>query len=118
VRVKYAEPSGGADLAVAQYEYDGMNRRIRKHVQNFGEGVVPGSDEGGTITGIQAGNRHEHYYYAGWRVIEERDNSDDVLAQTVWSTEYIDAPVCRDRNTDVGEDNEDYSSCIDAGSER
>jgi RHS repeat-associated protein len=118
VKVKYAEPGGGADVTVAEHEYDGMNRRIRKLVQNFGEGVVPGSDEGGTITGIQAGNRHEHYYYAGWRVIEERDNSEDVLAQMVWSTEYIDAPVCRDRNTNVGEDNEDYSSCIDAGSER
>jgi len=65
VEVKYIEPSGGADLGVAEYEYDGLNRRIRKQVQNFGEGVVPGSDDNG-IMGVQAGNRDEHYYYAGW----------------------------------------------------
>ena len=65
------------------------------------------------------GNRDEQYYYAGWRVIEERDSSGDVLAQTVYSTEYIDAPVCRDRNTDVDSDEpDDPNACLDAGSAR
>lgn len=109
-------------MVLAEYEYDGMNRRIRKHVQNFGTGVVAGSDEGETITGIAAGNRDEHHYYAGWRVIEERDSSSPnghVLAQTVYGIEYIDAPVCRDRNTDVSDGQTGDDDCLDpGGSER
>jgi len=53
---------------VAAYEYDGLYRRIEKVVSNSGEGVVPGSDDNGT--GIQAGDRHEHYFYAGWQLLE------------------------------------------------
>lgn len=81
-----------------------------KIISNSGTGVVNGSDAGGD-TGIEAGNRTEEYYYAGWRIIEERDGSDNTLAQTVWGIEYIDAPVRRDRNTNVGDDND----CIDSG---
>ncbi len=69
----------------------------------------------GGIDGIQAGNLNEHYYYAGWRVIEERDNSANTLAQTVYGTEYIDAPVCRDRNTDVTAGGSPDDDCLDSG---
>ena len=52
---------------VAEYEYDGLYRRIEKAVTNSGEGVVPGSDAGGTgicpagrppAGGDLAGRRH------------------------------------------------------------
>ena len=70
-------------------------------------GVVNGSDAGAD-TCILGGNRTEEYYYAGWRIIEERDASDNTLPQTVWGIEYIDAPVRRDRDTD------DDGDCIDS----
>ncbi|MFN0059590.1 MAG: RHS repeat-associated core domain-containing protein [Planctomycetota bacterium] len=65
------------------------------------------------MTGISCGDRVERYYYAGWRVVEETDNAGTprTLAQTVWGTEYIDEPVCRDRNTDVAIN----SDCLDSG---
>ena len=97
---------------VAEYEYDGLHRRIEKVVSNSGEGVVPGSDDNGT--GIQAGDRHEHYFYTGWSLIETRDDSDQTLAQWVWGTQYLDEPVVYDRNMDVGTDDD----CLEAGDER
>jgi RHS repeat-associated protein len=95
---------------VAEYEYDGLDRRIEKVVSNSGEGVVPGSDDDGT--GIQAGDRHERYYYAGWRMLETRDDSDRTLGQWVWGTQYIDELVCYDRNMDADSD------CLEADDER
>jgi RHS repeat-associated protein len=77
----------------------------------MGTGVVPGSDAGGAV-GIQAGDNTEHYYYAGWRCIEERNGSGYTTAQTVFGTQYIDEPVCRDRNTDVGSSDSD---CLESG---
>ncbi len=76
------------------------------------------------VTGIAFGNRSGHYYWGGmgvspvnWRVIEERDNDGSagrVLAQTVYGTEYIDEPVCRDRNLDVSTDSTPASDdCLD-----
>ncbi|MFN0059592.1 MAG: hypothetical protein ACKVX7_14140 [Planctomycetota bacterium] len=46
-------------------------------------------------------------------MVEETDNATTprTLAQTVWGTEYIDEPVCRDRNTNVASD----SDCLDSG---
>jgi len=123
VEVTYGADPNAQTVTMAAYEYDGMNRRIRKEVTNFGTLDTPRLASRGlrkTKCGLSPqrrvkGNRHEHYYYGGgmgvspvnWRVIEERDNaspSNRVLAQTVYSTEYIDAPVCRDRNTDVDSD--------------
>ena len=34
---------------VAEYEYDGLNRRIRKVVENCGDGLVPGSDDNSAV---------------------------------------------------------------------
>jgi hypothetical protein len=51
--------------------------------------------------------------------IEERDDSADVLAQMVWSTEYIDAPVCRHRSTDYSDPNDaGADACLHAAEQR
>jgi hypothetical protein len=53
-------------------------------------------------------------------VTEARDASANVLVQTVYSTEYIDAPVCRDRNSDYTDPNDaEAEACLDPnGSQR
>ena len=65
VEVAYGADERGDTVTMARYEYDGMNRRVSKTITNFGTGVVAGSDESGTISGIEAGNRVEHYSH-GW----------------------------------------------------
>ncbi len=100
-----------AAVTVAGFEYDGLNRRIRKTVTNWGTGIV--MDSLIDTEGVQAGEREERYFYAGWRVVEERTGGGDVIAQTVWGTEYIDAPICRDRNTKF-----ETTSCLDESSRR
>jgi YD repeat-containing protein len=83
---------------VGKYEYDGLGRRTKKHIDSQG----PGSPKG-----IE---RSEHLdYNASWQVLETRDTTsendqpeglqpDD---QYVWSAQYIDALVLRDKNTDA-----------------
>jgi len=78
VRV-YDDDSGDPGNVIAEYEYDGTNRRIEK---------------------IVAGTSHAQYYYNGdWQLLEERfvDEQDELLAsnQYVWSARYIDAPIVR-----------------------
>jgi len=78
VRV-YDDDSGDPGNLIAEYEYDGTNRRIEK---------------------IVAGTSHAHYYFnQDWQLLEERfvDEQDELLAssQYVWSARYIDAPVVR-----------------------
>ena len=104
---------------VAVYEYDGLFRRIEKVVGNQGTGIVHGSERPDDpndpdLTGIQAGNRHEHYYYTGWRLLETRDGSDDTLGQFVYGTQYLDEPLRYDRNTDVDSDND----CLESAGSR
>ncbi len=108
---------------VATYAYDGLFRRIGKVVANQGEGVVFHSDDNGT--GISAGDRTAHYFYSGWRLVETTDHASGdpynyanshVLGQFVYGTQYIDEPVCYDRNTDVGVEGD--TGCVDAGSQR
>lgn len=122
VEVQYADGDPCSPVPFVTYTYDGLNRRIIKDVNyNAGVGIVHRSDlnEAGAAVldpaEIQAGAHTEHDYYAGWRVVEERDGSDVVLAQTVWGIEYIDAPVCRDRNTG---DPASEPACTDSGDER
>ncbi|MFO0836970.1 MAG: RHS repeat-associated core domain-containing protein [Phycisphaerae bacterium] len=112
----YADTGGTGDAGqrVAAYAYDALFRRVSKTVSNQGLGCVHGSDAGG-MAGIQAGDRAEHYFYSGWRLIEERDGADRTLAQTVFGTQYIDEPVCRDRNTDPVAGASPDSDCLDAG---
>ena len=75
----YDDDSGEPGDLIAEYEYDGTNRRIEKEV---------------------TGASHAHYYYNhDWQLLEERfvDEQDELLAssQYVWSARYIDAPVVR-----------------------
>jgi len=75
------------ETTVARYAYDGLNHRITKTV-------------GDTI--------QHAYYNTGWQLLETRETTDpeakpeDIQPkyQYVWSVRYIDAPVCRDKNTD------------------
>ncbi len=82
-------PGQPGDL-VAQYEYDGTNRRVEKQVTQAG-----------------GGPRHVHYFYNhDWQLVEERfvDDQGEVVTinQYVWSQWYIDAPIVRlhDGNAD------------------
>ncbi|MFI4862522.1 MAG: RHS repeat-associated core domain-containing protein, partial [Phycisphaerales bacterium JB063] len=78
----------GADT-VAEYAYDGLGRRIIKHVYAPGSGTFDYSD---------------HAYYTGWQCIETRRDTDstkggdpdaDPMEQLVYHPYYIDAVAVR-----------------------
>jgi len=82
---------------VAKYEYDGLARRVKKHID---------SDSPGSPNGIDT---YEHFFYnRGWQVMETRRSTVENTGpeslqpeyQYVWWLRYIDAPVLRDKNTD------------------
>ncbi len=78
-----ADDSGEPGDLIAEYQYDGTNRRIEKVVTETGGGP---SDA--------------HYYHnQEWQILEERflDSQEQLTAsnQYVWSARYIDAPVMR-----------------------
>ncbi len=88
------------NAVVAEYRYDGLNRRIRKYTPDASNWTVT-----------------EYYYNAAWQVLEVRREdgvsrsgtpipepavSATVHEQYVWSARYIDAPILRDR--DAGAD--------------
>ncbi|MEZ6049211.1 MAG: RHS repeat-associated core domain-containing protein [Planctomycetaceae bacterium] len=85
---------------VAEFEYDGLNRRILKH--RYTSGSLTDS---------------LHYYYnENWQVLEARKEvssveDTDPLEQFVWHPLYIDAPVLRDYddNTDGTADRHYYT---------
>jgi len=78
---------------VGKYKYDGLGRRIERHLDTGGEAGV---------------DRYEHYFYGGVQVVETRitttesDEPEDLEPefQYVWSPRYVDAPILRDHNTD------------------
>jgi RHS repeat-associated protein len=79
----YDDDSGAPGDLIAEYEYDGTNRRIEKEITEAGGGPT-----------------HAHYYFNhDWQLLEERfvDEQDELLAsnQYVWSARYIDAPLVR-----------------------
>jgi RHS repeat-associated protein len=130
-----------ANDGVATYEYDGLFRRIEKTVSNQGIGVVFRSDGGGAllpvVEGIQAANRHEHYFWGSTglggtgvppvncRLVKTTDHAESdgfysyaaahVLGQLggtgVSPVNCIDEPVRYDRNTDPSTDDD----CLEAG---
>jgi RHS repeat-associated protein len=83
-----------ADGVVGVYNYDAMGRRIRKEVYN--------SDDLNGVT---------NFYYDGNRVVEERDDEDNLSQQYVYGN-YIDEVLMMDRNGD-GDD-----SAIEGGDQR
>jgi len=80
------------DNVIAEYRYDGLNRRIAK--------MLAGDDW----------DRTDYYYNEAWQVLEERfaedvdeadkdDPATTMRCQYVWDIRYIDAPVVRFRDT-------------------
>jgi len=88
---------------VARYRYDGLNRRVRKLTD-----IDETTDKDCTVT--------EYYYNSNWQTLEERREAEvtiwdtdhfvepavasGVYCQYVWTQEYIDTPLFRDRNAD------------------
>lgn len=71
---------------VAEYEYDGMNRRT----------VRKAYDSAGTLD-----ETRNSYFNGQWQVIEERvDSSTSADRQYVWGIRYIDDLVLRDRGSE------------------
>src|SRR5690606_21594962 len=65
---------------VAEYEYDGLNRRTTK---------------------TTASETRHAYFSDRWQVLEERvDSSTDAERQFLWGLRYVDDLVLRDRDTD------------------
>ena len=73
---------------IAEYTYDADGRRIRKVVTNGGLRGDP------TLNGTTT------FHYDGWRVVEERDDSDDLTQQYVYGV-YIDEVLLMDRDVDA-----------------
>ena len=83
---------------VGRYEYDGLGRRVKSHVD---------SQSPGSPNGVDA---YVHFFYnQGWQELESRVSASENTGpeslqpqyQYVWSRRYIDAPVLRDKNTDA-----------------
>jgi len=83
------------DALVAEYQYDGLNRRIVKLLPN-------GADDW---------DRTDYYYNTSWQVIEECYVADQdertpvatgVKCQYIWSLRYVDTPILRDRDAAGG----------------
>ena len=83
---------------VARYEYDGLARRVKKHLD---------SQSPASPNGIDA---YVHFFYnSAWQELEtRRSTSENTQPETlqpqyqyVWSQRYIDAPILRDENTDT-----------------
>jgi RHS repeat-associated protein len=81
---------------IARYEYDGLNRRIKRHVDSGAPSSPSGIDT------------YVHdYYNSAWQILETRQSDTQSAEpetlqpkhQYVWSQRYIDAAVLRDENT-------------------
>ncbi len=100
---RMVETKAGENV-VGRYEYDGLNRRIKKHIDT----QAPANPNGVDI--------YRHFFYnSSWQIVETRkatsEQGENTQPETlkpeyqyVWSLRYIDAPILRDEN----EDNDDY----------
>ncbi|MCC7408891.1 MAG: RHS repeat-associated core domain-containing protein [Phycisphaeraceae bacterium] len=71
---------------IAEYVYDGQNRRVVRKVY-----------AGGSLD-----KTLDDYFNQQWQLLEVRKNSDsDPLERYIWSKRYIDAPVLTFRDTNV-----------------
>ena len=97
---------------IAEYRYDGLNRRIAKIVASG-----------------ETWDRTDFYYNAGWQVLEERfagavssQNRGNVATaariQYVWDPRYVDAPVLRDEDLHNGSGGNPNGDCTDSDDER
>ena len=81
---------------MAEYRYDGSNRRILKTVTNKG-------DLNGTtrfLWGSSAGSEQA----AAWQCLEERDSGGDLVARYTYATGYIDAVAVQERDLNGDDD--------------
>ena len=94
---------------VAIYEYDGLNRRVKKHIDTDSPADPDGVDV------------YQHFFYnVGWQALETREATSENDGpeglnpeyQFVWSLRYIDSPILRDENKDGNSD------CISGTDER
>ena len=100
-RLAEVQTDDGTPKTVAVYEYDGLNRRVKAHIDSD---APDGPDDSIDL--------YRHFYYnSDWQLLETRDatsqqgenTAPDTLypdRQYVWSQRYIDAPVLRDENGD------------------
>jgi RHS repeat-associated protein len=99
-----ADSSGAPGTTIAEYQYDGIHRRVVKLKPNGANW-----------------DRTDYYYNNGGQVVEERTATamaDKVTVATVpkyqwvWDPRYVDAPIFRDENKDGDGD------CVDGTDER
>jgi len=89
---------------VAEYEFDGLNRRIEKSVY----------DSAGTTIAFTT----DYFLNENWQVLEERQSpipnpqSLVVVTQYAWDISYIDAPVCRFRDGNADGDTTDPNETL------
>jgi len=85
------------ETTIGRYEYDGLNRRIEKHLDSQAPDDPDGID------------KYVHYFYnRDWQLLETRETTSESAEpedlqpkhQHIWSLRYIDAPILRDENTD------------------
>ncbi len=92
-RVVKVQDDAETPATVAEYQYDGTNRRVVK--------LIPDGENW---------DRTDYYHQTGWQVVEERYANDQASKtavatepkfQYIWSLRYIDAGILRDENTDT-----------------
>jgi len=85
------------ETVIGFYEYDGQNRRIKRHLDTDSPTDPDGLDT------------YVHYFYnTRWQTVETRDTTTESdqpenlqpKHQYIWSPRYIDSPILRDENTD------------------
>jgi RHS repeat-associated protein len=94
---RFVEVKDGTTV-IGVYEYDGLMRRIKKHIDSQAPSSPNGLD------------KYEHRFFTTtWQLLETREapaESDEPESlqptlEYVWSARYIDAPILRDKNTDT-----------------
>jgi RHS repeat-associated protein len=86
-----------SDETVAEYQYDGLNRRVVKLLWNASS---------------ETWSRTDYYYNEEWQVLEEREAvgvstvdkgevATDASVQYLWDPKYIDSPILRWRNANT-----------------
>ncbi len=88
--IEVQEKQSGNWNTVAEYRYDGKNRRILKVVTNKG-------DLNGTTRFLWGGK-------SDWQCLEERDGSGDLVARYTYTTGYIDAVAVQERDLNGDDD--------------
>ncbi len=92
-RLKEIRKKAG-DVLLGEYDYDALNRRIRKVVSNGG------------LSGMITNGTTDFIYNSNWQCVEERDSSNGPTKQYVWGI-YIDE-LLQQRNDPDGSPTDFY----------